>query len=231
MPKSNAVITAYCGEHGKQLQPLSLPGIRRYAEKCQADCVVFERPVFTGMLDKMEFTRDALSRYERVLWLDGDTLVRNDMPNLFSIVPSTHFASVNHCSYSNDDGLYVMHQDIVRWCNHQRHPVPDMRNTIFCMGIYLVNKKHSFLFDPFEYHDEHPWVEQSGINVRLAWSREVPTRVLPWCFSHFVYWPYAICRRIDESNYALHYAGPVSPEQRLADMTYQLKVWTEDGFA
>lgn len=225
----NAVITAYCGDHGKALKPLSQPGIENYARKCHAAFECYEANKFNSMLDKMEFTRHALDKYDRILWLDADTLVRNDMPDLFQLVPSERFASVNHCSYVNDEGIYLLHQDVVRWCCRQHKPIPDMRDVIFCMGIYLVPKEMRLLFEPFEYPDNHDWVEQTGVNVRLGSDHSLPIYVLPWCFSHFVYWPYAPCRKIDESNFALHYAGPPSKEQRLTDMAKQIEKWNREG--
>lgn len=225
----NAILTAYCGEHGKKLKPLSLPGMQHYADKCQVECIAIERDVFSSMLDKMEFTRDALAQYDRVLWLDADTLVRRDMPNLFDIVPETHFASINHCTYCDQRGMYLLHQALVQWCENQKKPIPDTRNRVYCMGIYLTPKELRYLFEPFDYPDGHDWVEQSGINIRLAADHSIPVRVLPWCFSHFVYWPYAEARNPGESSYALHYAGPPSKEQRLQDMARQIEIWQKEG--
>lgn len=227
----NTIATFYIGEHGRQLQNLSMPRLLNYSQKCGSPLshlvIHDEMPFHEQMMLKMERMAELLSKCERVLWIDADILIRADAPSLFDIVPPYNFAAVDEAALANDDGVAFRLNHVAETCKEEGLEVPEVNGRYFNGGLLLANSQHTHLFKPRITASHHSWCEQSLLNARLALSRTTITS-LPDCFNRFVYWG-PKPRRWWESSYFLHYAGAPSPEARTSDMQAGIERWEKMG--
>jgi len=82
-----------------------------------------------------------LKKYNRVIYLDTDLVVTKNCPNLFDIVPRTHFgARVEAQSIENDSlrnkGMLETFKDY------------DLSKEYFNSGVMIVSRKHREMFNP-----------------------------------------------------------------------------------
>jgi hypothetical protein len=174
------------------------------------------------MLEKLRLG-DSLGRHDRVLWLDADVLVRPDCPDLFALVPPTHWAALDQAAFCDEGFLHLCHRHMAEVCREEGLPVPDTRGRCFCAGVQLVPSSFAWLYAPRRRPSAHPWAEQSLVNVRLFLRPWSAVFSLPECFGRLAYWP--LPRRHLDMTFLMHYAGPPSPEARLADMRRDRDAW------
>ena len=91
----NLILTIAVGDAYQRMSALTHPAIKKYAEKIGADfqCIT-ESDCSTPHWAKFEIY-NLLNKYERILYIDTDILVREDTPNLFEIVPQNELGMFN----------------------------------------------------------------------------------------------------------------------------------------
>ena len=89
--RNNLVVTIAIGSDYAQFAKLTHPTIKAYADKIGADFLCIEEKALSGNDPQWEKFQVAncLEKYDRVIYIDSDVIVRNDTPNLFEIVPET----------------------------------------------------------------------------------------------------------------------------------------------
>lgn len=215
----NCILTAYSGEHGRDLAAITRDRIGDYAHKCKAEYLLLYPPDMTFpelMLAKMEFVKSTIERGHRVLWIDGDILIRADSPNLFDIVPVGSFGAVNEGALGSYDQLKFRNDHIVQTCREEGLQIPQTNSRYFNCGMFMAEPLHAMIFEKRYAFSHHDWCEQSVVNARLMLG-DYKICSLPECFNRFVYWG-AKPRLYEEISYFLHYAGAPSKEQKLIDM-------------
>ena len=138
---------------------------------------------------KLELWALPLEDDDRVLWLDGDTLIRDDCPSPFALVEPTHFAGV--ANYQGDTHANPDLDHLPAWdqvCERLPGPVQYDRDTYINGGVLLwTHGPHRQVF----YQSDtvvgqggrvNPMIEQTAQNVALALTR-VPLTVLPHTFN------------------------------------------------
>lgn len=210
------------------------PFLELYARRCKAHLhidrtpprVTSEHPHITNefmqlMILRLKLMQDLLREHDRILLLDADTLVRPDCPNLFDLVPPTHWAGVDEAmlAYRNNfvQHVYDSHAHMTSVCHADGLPVPDSGKRYFNCGVQMASRCHSFLYDPPVNPTNDPnWVEQSRINVRLFLRRETLIYYLPECFNQMM-WPKPI--NAWRNSYIIHYCGlPYKDRRPMMDL-------------
>jgi hypothetical protein len=195
---------------------ISGPRMEAYARRCGADFVVLtENPYPNHPVTAKWGVGRALDHYERVAFLDADTLVSAEAPNLFDLVPCGCFAVFNE-----------LPQLLSRWIqaieNYQAHRQTQKRprvpiNEFYNSGVYVCDRGHAkCLAAP-----EHPCLpdhcfEQDNLNMLLA-DYGVPVFDLPET-TNYQWW---IHGGFDDapSDAILHFAGLYhSHEVRMREM-------------
>jgi len=211
-----AVVTICCGEFYERLAAMTHPTLKAYAEKIGADFIVWRDYAGHTIADyqKLELGK-LLDRYDRVIYLDTDLLVRDDAPNLFEIVPENMLGMLWENVYGDRSPptirmMYRMGYDPFQW--DQKY---------YNAGVIVLSKGHQDLFI-------RPTVEvvdqgaQTYLNVMIARTK---TQVfpLPHRFNRMLFmdWAYGE-HRCD--CYFLHYAG----ESSRASQTEVLKRVADD---
>lgn len=128
----------------------SFQSVSRYCAKYNIDCIQeteIQDAYKPYALNHHYYERykyvELLEKYDSVLWLDSDVLIRNNAPNIFEI-------------YKNNQGIGIFHSVVDQHINKSFHVRP--MNT----GVVMFNKKtyskgmplHLW---PTSYHDHTPW--------------------------------------------------------------------------
>jgi lipopolysaccharide biosynthesis glycosyltransferase len=175
---TKAVVTQVIGDRWRQLAEVTLPTHKAYADRLGAALVVFTRSRFPTCVpyDKYQLYH-VLSLYDRAIFLDADTIVRPDCPNLFIQVPEPCVGGFNELAEHAQQK-----EHLERFCQElgiAPLPCPHYLNT----GVLVVSAAHRELFaDPERVPAHLPWPDQTHLNVRLL-SHRVPVHFLPWNYN------------------------------------------------
>ena len=85
--KSNLVLTISIGDKHQKMSELTIPSIKKYADKIDADFLNVEVSKLTSTDWEKTQIYDLFHHYKRIIFLDVDLIIRDDCPNLFEIVP------------------------------------------------------------------------------------------------------------------------------------------------
>lgn len=237
MSERRLIQTLAVGDYTQSLLDLSKPGMMHYAFRADADfqvCIVkYPHPEITDeftqiQLTKLDLMRHALKDFDRVLWLDADVIVRPDAPDLFDLVPPTHWAGLDEGALFEKHRIKEkciddVHDHMKQVCEEDGLLFPDTEGRYFNCGVQLAAQRHAFLYEPAKKPQNHGWAEQSRINVRLFLRRDVPIYYLPECWNRITYLE---TRNYQRTSYFVHYAwAPYSVRPGL--MKRDLEIWKE----
>lgn len=206
----NAVVTICIGDEYKKISKFTHPLIKSYAERIRAEFVV---------LDKISMSKTSphwekfsifhlLNKYERILYLDTDLIVRSDCPNLFDIVPSSKLGAFNEAPFTEK-----RYGSLIQACNDYDVKLKDWNGKYYNTGVMVVSRTHKYLFKKPE-KESFNFYEQGYLNMVI--SRETRTNEakidgvvmfdLPYKFNRMA----CMDRFTGEerhASYIVHYAG------------------------
>jgi hypothetical protein len=157
------VYTVAIGDFYQRILKLTYPSIKKYADKIGADLIIQDKPDKNLITQKWQkfHIYNLLNRYDRVLYLDVDILVRDDCPDLFGIVPSDKLGMFNEGKYAPrleyiQDASKAYGIDLYKW---------DKR--FFNSGIMVISRIHKQLFK-MPPHTDTIETDQPYINLKIA---------------------------------------------------------------
>jgi hypothetical protein len=176
-PSKVAVVTLATTPEFEKLAETTFPSQLRYALRIKADSVVLKKRVYSHPhYDKWQLY-DLLAHYDRIVFLDADTIVRPDCPNLFSMVPESHFAGENELV--SFPGQRENLKAFLQAAGMSPLACPYYLNG----GVIVASKQHRDIFRPPEVVLlDVPWPEQSHLNARLI-GENVPVKFLSSAFN------------------------------------------------
>jgi glycosyl transferase family 8/glycosyl transferase family 9 (putative heptosyltransferase) len=196
-----AIITLSIGEHYQKIAQITHPTLKRYADKIGADFVVIsERKISqtTPHWEKFQIL-DFLNKYDRILYLDTDILIRKNCPDLFDIVPEDELGIYN-------EAPFVPSRDYAIARIAEQYEVNDFKwdGKYYNTGVMVISKCHRSLFRKPE-KEIFNFYEQSFINMQI--QRQKPKiHELDYKFNRMTCVDKVIGRNRFES-YVIHYAG------------------------
>jgi len=222
-----AIVTACYGKDYEAMGAVTLPLIRRYAKSVGAEFIqISERkfPENPAFFEKFQLF-DILTKFDRVIWMDSDILVRDDCPDLFGLVPREQVGAF-------DEGAFIPDRVMVMRQAFQFYgfkPPKDWKGSYYNTGILVASRMHRFLFDPRDVKlgFECDQGEQTLINCR-ALERKFKFTGLDYrlnrmsCMDKFVGLP-------RHDAHIIHYAGAPNKETATGLMLGDLKKWNEDS--
>ncbi len=152
------------GERYEKLAEFTHPIFRAYAARIGAD---FKELKYTQELQcsaawlKLILLWNLLKTYDRVIFLDTDVLLHPDCPNLFDVVPETHFGA-----YQEGELLDRTHAMFRAIEFHKIKYNREYQNEYFNSGVMVMSKIHRDLFIWPEAIEDN-FYEQSLINARV----------------------------------------------------------------
>jgi lipopolysaccharide biosynthesis glycosyltransferase len=171
---------------------------------------------------------DLLNRYDRIVYIDGDCLVRSDMPNLFELVPVESFGALDESPYNSNRPQSMKNAAISYGIGLNDEILKKYTGYYFNTGVMAVSKQHQSVFErPIKQYDLE-FQEQSLINARVV-SMGIPTYSLDYrfnrmtCLDHFA-------SENKYGSYVIHYAGCTLPESPFVDVILKdISVWKKSG--
>jgi hypothetical protein len=126
----------------------------------------------------------------RILWLDGDMLVRHDCPNPFQIVPDTHLGGVLNYQGDTHDDPHADHAAFWHAVKHETGAAAEYDPATYINGGFILwtHSRHSYVWwwmcEKMKRtlgkagHVVNPMIEQTALNVSIA-DNQIPLHVLP----------------------------------------------------
>ncbi|WP_261592424.1 glycosyltransferase [Pseudoalteromonas holothuriae] len=205
--KKHAVVTINIGKRYSKMASLTLPTHKAYAKKIGAEFVEikeFDLPFieseYSAYWAKFKLF-ELLSEYERIIFLDLDTVVQKNCPNLFDIVEVEQFAVLYETDFGIDQTIEI--NDMI-----QKMPQIKWGTEYFNVGVMVMSSCHKPIF---EFNEESQgglkYPEQTLLNYNV---NKLGCEVfhLPIQFNHMLFLNVDPSERID--SYIIHYAGLAS---------------------
>ena len=89
-----AVVTIAVGERYTEMAKVTHPTLKAYADKVGAEFIVIDTPTETPHWEKFKLY-ELLIKYNRIIYLDTDLIVRDDCPDLFELIPESKLGIFN----------------------------------------------------------------------------------------------------------------------------------------
>jgi ADP-heptose:LPS heptosyltransferase len=216
----NAIVTLVIGEEYKNLFKLTNSPMKKYADKIGAEFVILDKQILSKSLPQWEKFRlfNLLNKYDRIIYLDSDLVVRDDCPNLFEIVPEDSIGLFNEAPFVSRNGLINEVASVLK-INVEEN------GKYYNTGVMIVSKKHKFLFE-LPKVEVNNFFEQTYFNVKLL-DEKVKVFDLDYNFNRMS----CIDRfngisRLD--SFIVHYAGCPSLELMKSLIKKDLENWEKD---
>ena len=157
------VFTVTIGEYYKNLAVITHPIIQRYADKIGADFLVADESDKTLITQKWNkfMIYQLLNKYDRIIYVDTDLIIRDDCPNLFDVVPSDKLGMFNEGKYAPrleyiQDASKAYGEDVYKW-----------NGKFYNSGVMVISRIHKQIFKPPILTDTIE-TDQPYINLRIA---------------------------------------------------------------
>ena len=227
----NAILTVVNGEKYKEIWKRSEPYFVVYAEKCDAELIVFQGVdgahypsphwIKFGIYDLLK------KEFDRIAFIDADILIRPDTPSLFDIVPENQFGIFNEGIYSPramciHEVKKVFNVELPKWNGK------DYYNT----GVMVMSRQHRHIFKITEEIKplRNSFGEQTYLNMKIM-SNDVKIFSLPHRFNRMSLLDRIMgVSRLD--SYIVHYAGfdiQFGQGKALEAMDKDIKRWEKDA--
>jgi hypothetical protein len=160
----NLVLTISIGDIYTQMSQLTHPSIEQYARRIGADYLCIDKKQISETSphwEKFQIT-SLLDKYDRILYLDTDLIVRDDCDNLFEIVPEDCLGVFNEAPFV-DRSLELM----IDICKKYNITLPDWNGRYYNSGVMVISKVHKKLFEKPEV-EHFSFYEQSYLNMMIA---------------------------------------------------------------
>lgn len=221
--KKNLVLTLAVGDVYQKMANYTHPTIKGYAEKIGADFISIDKTnASSAHWEKFQIFH-LLNKYERIIYLDTDTIVRNDCPNLFEIVPKESIGLFNEMPFTPQ-----RHLSLVDTCREYGVTVPTWDGKYYNTGVMVISRFHKYLFQKPK-KENFSFYEQGYLNMVVA-QEKATVRECPLVFDL----PYKFNRMtcMDQftgeeryASYIIHYAGYPNLEFVLSLIQKDLEIW------
>jgi ADP-heptose:LPS heptosyltransferase len=141
-----ALVTLAIGADANKMVDIALPSLEHYAHKTGADLVIISEPKINGYSPHFEKFQMAelLDKYDRIVYVDADTLIHPACPDLFNLVPVDHVGVVP----DSQDGQWHNLNRINEIMNSQQVlGFVNWGSGYFNSGVMVFSKEHKGLFD------------------------------------------------------------------------------------
>lgn len=219
--KDNLVFTISIGNHYSKVSKLTLPSIKEYAEKIDADFLNITEHNDDYITQKWNkfYIYELLNKYKRVLYLDSDLIIREDCPNLFDVVPENKLGMFN-------EGKYSPRFEYLRQASeYYKEPMKAWKGNFYNSGVMVISRIHKSIFKMPSGID-YVETDQPYINLRIV-NDEVKMLDLHYNFNRMDILD-TVCGISRLNSYIVHYAG--APKEIVFDVIKNdIKQWKKDS--
>jgi hypothetical protein len=157
---------------------------KEYAEKCDADYILFDKPYinfFNPTQERFRLIEEErwAEEYDNILYLDCDAFVYKDCPNLFTLYPQENLRVVRDMN----PAIPYEEKKIVSECG-----IDKIQRSYFNAGVLLFHKSSLVALRPLikykERFDQFPYGDQSELNYCVL-KYDVPHTVMDLAYNSF----------------------------------------------
>ena len=219
----NAIVTIAVGKEYEKFSWLTHPSIRAYADRIGAEFVCIDKQKISKMTSHWEKFQihDLLNKYERIIYLDSDLIIRDDCPNLFDVVPMRKIGVFNEARFTDRSKELLI--DV---CKEYGVTLKNWDGRYFNSGVMVVSRCHKNLFKKPE-KEVCNFYEQSYLNMVFA-KENAEIFELEHCFNRMT----CMDRFTGEerfASYIIHYAGYPNLNFVLDLIPLDLEKWKRDS--
>jgi hypothetical protein len=163
------VATVVSGPNYQKLAALSVPPMLVYAERIGADFLSLTGGGLKDVSASWEKLRlkALLEKYEQVIFIDADILVKPTAPNLFDIVPTGQLGMVNEAAYRPPGVFKPVYECWVgEMAAANQIPMPVL-TMYFNTGVIVMDRTHLGLFDPPTIYVSKGMKDQDWFNLMI----------------------------------------------------------------
>jgi len=218
----NLVLTIAIGPEYEEMKKLTHPSIRDYAKKIGADFLCIKEKKLaksTPHWDKFQIN-ELLLKYERILYVDTDLIIREDCPNLFDVVPKTLLGAFNEAPFTDRSK-----ELLIDCCKEYGITLPTWNGKYYNTGVLVLSQIHRSLFEKPE-KEYFSFYEQSYLNMMIAYLG-----VKMYDLNHKYNRMTCMDRFIGEerfASYIIHYAGYPNLNYVIEIINKDLNKWKRD---
>ena len=192
----------------KDYVEITLPVIKKYADKCGADLITLshEPPVWTE--DRKPHYRalkiyDMFDEYDRILHLDADMLMNKNCPDIFNTVPEGKIGSVYEDVGSRQaDRRQKIYQLQMMWGDL------GWRDGYTNFGTFVMSKQHRDMFQP---HNEQYYLGWGSADLHISYNihkYNMEVHELSYHWNHMTMFSESWNQKKDRFNsFIIHYGG------------------------
>jgi hypothetical protein len=199
------VITLAIGPEHAALGRVTHATHRAYADRIGAEFLAIHDQRLARTSPHWEKFRlgELLETYDRIVYLDTDTIVRDDCPDLFDLVPPTHVGAFNEAPYTTRS-----HELMVDICRAYGTTLPAWDGRYWNTGVLVLSRAHRDLFRIPE-QEVCSFYEQSYLNMVFA-LHGTPMHALPSRYNRMTCMD-GVGGDERHAAYIIHYAGCPTP--------------------
>ena len=195
-------IATRADENIKEMTDITHPVIEKYAKKCGADFIVLGDKGEPHYHYRILQLYDLFEKYDRIISMDSDILIRDDCPDLFKIVPENMVGSV-----LEDKGSRMIDRRQRIQKIQMSFGNADWKTGYINTGVAVFSKEHRDIFK----ERKKLWFDYGYDDVYLGyWIHKLGFKIseLPFQFNHMRCFSEDWNGNPDKFNsYIIHYAG------------------------
>lgn len=219
--KDNLVLTISIGDYYKKISKFTLPYLKKYADKIDADFLNItehNKDYITQKWNKF-YIYELLNKYKRIVYLDIDMIIREDCPNLFNVVPENRLGMFN-------EGRYSPRQEYIEQASeYYKEPIKKWNGKFYNSGVMVISRIHKQIFK-LPRGIDYVETDQPYINLRII-NDKIEMFDLHYDFNRMDILD-KVCGVSRLNSYIVHYAG--APEEMIFDVLKRdIKQWKEDS--
>jgi hypothetical protein len=213
----NLILTICLGDFFNDIKKLTHPTIKKYAKKINADFIIIDESKLTDTNWEKTQVYTYLNKYNRILLLDSDIIIRDDCPNLFDIVPEDKLGGFNEKKY------FQRAEKIKLEALKYKFEIKKITNDYFNSGVLVISRRHKPLFKPVD----TPLGDFTDYFNTIIQRDKIKTFDIDYRFNRMHYQDeYVGIPRHD--SYIIHYAQ--APDDIMLDIIPKdLDTWKKDG--
>jgi hypothetical protein len=216
------ILTISSGEFYQKMTLLTHPLIKSYANKIGAEFIcINEKTISKTTIHWEKFQiYDLLDKYNRIIYLDTDLIIRNDCPDLFTEVPEDKLGMFDEAKFTDRSKELMI--DI---CNKYNEKLPTWNGKYFNSGVMVVSETHKKLFKKPD-KEEFSFYEQSYLNMMIA-KLNIEMYELHYKFNRMPCLD-SFTGEERHNSYIIHYAGFPDPNLVLNLIEKDIEKWHID---
>jgi lipopolysaccharide biosynthesis glycosyltransferase len=208
----------------KSIADITHVSIKDYANKIGADFLCIDKFKISNSTPHWEKFQiyDLLNKYERILFIDTDIIIREDCPNIFDVVPLNKIGLFNEAPYTERSKEMMINS-----CKEYDIKLPSWNGKYYNTGVMVISRCHKYLFKkPNKEYNGSFW-EQTYINIKIA-ENNLEVFELNYKFNRMTCMD-QFTGEERHASYIIHYAGCPNPEWVLNIIPKDLQRWKDNN--